>query len=94
MLALMAAAALSATPAAPSDQILPLRTARAATTACKSHGAMQVNDIADRALLYRQDGRAMLSPLGALPKANHEKAVLRSVDGCAKPLIVQYGVGR
>ena len=92
MLAVLAAAVLSAAPAAVLPaQTSPLLRGRPASEACKSHGSVQVQD---PALLYRQDGKAKLSRLGALPKANHEKAVLRSVDGCAKPLVVQYGAGR
>jgi len=66
------------------------------TPACDPHGAMEVADPAPRApvLLYRQDGRVTRSRLVDLPKANHEKTVLRSVDGCAAPLVVTHGVGR
>ena len=46
------------------------------------------------ALLYRSDGKAQASRLGDLPKANHEKAVMRTVGGCAAPLYVRTGVGR
>ena len=58
--------------------------------ACKAQGTYQVSD---RALLYRDDGKAKLSELGDLPKANYEKAVLRTVGPCAVPLVVRYGAG-
>ena len=58
--------------------------------ACKAQGTYQVSD---RALLYRDDGKAKLSELGDLPKANHEKAVMRTVGPCAVPLVVRYGAG-
>lgn len=63
----------------------------AAGPACKSNGRYE---IADRALLYRHDGRLRAVPMTELPKANHEKAVLRTVDGCAAPVVVGYQVGR
>ncbi len=63
----------------------------AAETVCEGTGRYE---IADRALLYREDGRVKLSELGALPKANHEKAVLRTVGECSAPVVVRYGVGR
>lgn len=59
--------------------------------ACKSQGTYE---IADRALLYREDGKAKVSELAELPKANHEKAVLRTIGGCADPLVIRYGAGR
>jgi len=64
---------------------------RSARPVCKSDGRYE---IADPALLYRNDGKASMAPLGALPKANHEKAVLRTVDGCTAPVVVGYQVGR
>lgn len=33
-----------------------------------------------------------VSPLGALPKANHTLTVMRSIDGCAVSSTVRYGV--
>jgi hypothetical protein len=62
-----------------------------AVQACKTNGRYE---IADPALLYRNDGKAKMSVLGALPKANHEKAVLRVIDGCTAPVVVRYEVGR
>ena len=59
--------------------------------ACKAQGTYQVSD---PALLYRDDGKVKLSPLGDLPKANHEKAVVRTIGPCANPLVVRYGAGR
>ena len=59
---------------------------------CRPQGMIQT--FADPALLYRNDGKAKVEELAALPKANHEKAVARSVGGCANPLVVQYGAGR
>ncbi|WP_068875489.1 MULTISPECIES: hypothetical protein [unclassified Phenylobacterium] len=94
MLALLAAATMTATVAA-----APTAGARAPVfvedapsgQTCKANGRFE---IADPALLYRDDGKAKMSVLGRLPKANHEKAVLREVDGCAAPLVVGYEVGR
>ncbi len=65
-----------------------------ATSACASQGALQTSQPADPALLYRNDGRVRPARLGDLPKANHEKAVMRTVNGCAAPLYVGYRVGR
>ena len=94
MLALLAAAtmtaAMSAAPTAdPRPRVVTL--APPAAQACKSNGRYE---IADPALLYRHDGKAKMSVLGQLPKANHEKTVLRVIDGCAAPMVVGYGVGR
>jgi hypothetical protein len=58
---------------------------------CRSQGTYE---IVDRALLYREDGKAKLSQLGELPKANHEKAVVRMMGPCANPLVVRYEAGR
>ncbi|WP_296596873.1 hypothetical protein [Phenylobacterium sp.] len=94
MLAMLAAAAMTvavaATPAAESRPLV-IVTPPADTPACKTNGRYEV---ADRALLYRNKGRAKASVLGELPKANHEKTVLRTIDGCAAPLVVGYEVGR
>ena len=90
MLALLAAITVAATPTADPRPHMTLFDP-AARPACKSNGRYE---IADPALLYRQDGKARISPLGALPKANHEKAVLRVVDGCTAPVVVGYQVGR
>lgn len=90
MLALLAAMTVAATPTAdprPSMSMID----PSARPVCKSDGRYQ---IADPALLYRNDGKARMAPLGALPKANHEKAVLRTVDGCTAPVVVGYQVGR
>ena len=81
MLVLMAAMTMAT--AAPASQ-----------PACKAHGSYQISQPAEMALLYRRDGKAQASRLGDLPKANHEKAVMRTVGGCAAPLYVRTGVGR
>ena len=87
MIVLIAALAVTAT--------APLPTARGeATASCKAQGALQTKQPMDPALLYRADGRLQALRLGELPKANHEKAVLRTIDGCAAPLYVGYSVGR
>lgn len=94
MLALLAAATMTAAAAAgPTADNRPRVVALGPSVgpACKPNGRYE---IADPALLYRHDGKARVSRLGDLPKANHEKAVLRVVDGCAAPLVVGYGVGR
>ncbi|TAJ73666.1 MAG: hypothetical protein EPO51_04090 [Phenylobacterium sp.] len=90
MLALLAAMTVATTPAADARTRLAM-VDPAARPVCKSNGRYE---IADPALLYRRDGKARVSPLGALPKANHEKAVLRTIDGCAAPVVVGYQVGR
>ena len=98
MLALLAAAAtLAAQPApaaAPEMKVYRGAEARAMASAdvlCKAQGRLE---IADPALLYRKDGKAKVQQLGDLPKANHEKAVARTVGGCANPMVVEYGAGR
>jgi len=99
MLALLAAATLAAQPAptaSPEVKIYrdapPIAAFAAAGALCKPQGMIQT--FADPALLYRKDGKAKVQQLGDLPKANHEKAVARSVGGCANPMVVQYGAGR
>lgn len=98
MLTLLAAIAAlggpanAASPAAPSPRTIVITPAtRMAGMACKPTGRYE---IADRALLYRNDGEARMSPLSRLPKANLDKAVVRTVDGCDAPLVVGYQVGR
>ena len=94
MLALLAAATLAAQPtAAPEIKVYrDRRPLASADTLCKPQGMLHA--FADPALLYRNDGKAKVEQLAKLPKANHEKAVARSVGGCANPMVVQYGVGR
>jgi hypothetical protein len=90
MIALMLAAQLVAAP-----PLLQNRVFRQAepSAACKSNGKVQTSDPVDPALLYRNDGKPLGRKLADLPKPNKEKAVLRSVDGCADPLVVQFNVG-
>jgi hypothetical protein len=57
---------------------------------CKANGKLQTSD---PALLYRRDGKPLGHKLADLPKPNEEKAVLRAIDGCAAPLVVQFNVG-
>lgn len=59
--------------------------------ACKAVGTYEISE---PALLFRDDGKAKLSQLDELPKANHEKAVVRMVGPCAVPLVVRYKAGR
>lgn len=89
MLAIVVVAAVVTSNPAPRVFVAPL--ADSATTACKAEGRYE---IADPALLYRDDGKARPGPLGELPKANHEKAVMRMIGPCANPMVVRYGVGR
>jgi len=89
MLAILAVATV-ASAAAPPPEVRVFRD-RAPATVCRSQGRYE---IADPALLYRHDGKAKMAQLGDLPRANHEKAVLRTIDGCAAPMVVRYGVGR
>ncbi|MBJ7412389.1 MAG: hypothetical protein JHD15_18805 [Phenylobacterium sp.] len=94
MLALLAAATMTATVAAAPTADLRARVlveGAPPMQACKTNGRFE---IADPALLYRDNGKAKMSALSRLPKANHEKAVLREIDGCAAPLVVGYEVGR
>ncbi|HEX7758168.1 MAG TPA: hypothetical protein VF459_01600 [Caulobacteraceae bacterium] len=94
MLSLIAAAAMAAiVNAAPAADAGPpvLLGSPHSVPACRTNGRYE---LADPALFYRQNGRAGVTVLGKLPKANHEKAVLRLVDGCAAPLVVSYEVGR
>jgi hypothetical protein len=90
MLALLAAMTVASTPTADARPRLAMVDPDA-PAACKSNGRYE---IAEPVLLYRDDGKARRSPLGALPKANHEKTVLRTVDGCAAPVVVGYQIGR
>jgi hypothetical protein len=89
VLAILAAATV-ASAAGPTAYLRagPLETTPAA---CRSQGTMEVSD---KALLYRDDGKARITELGELPKANHEKAVVRMVGPCANPLVVRYRAGR
>ncbi|WP_293900735.1 hypothetical protein [Phenylobacterium sp.] len=64
----------------------------AGVIACKPQGRYQA-DWADPALAVR-DGRVTLQRLDRLPKPNHEKAVMRTLGGCAVPVVVNYAVGR
>ncbi|HEY0648313.1 hypothetical protein [Phenylobacterium sp.] len=89
MLTILAAATV-ASAAGPPAHLRVWRT-EAPPAVCKSQGTYE---IADPALLYREDGRVKLSELGDLPKANHEKAVVRMIGPCANPLVVRYGAGR
>jgi hypothetical protein len=65
-----------------------------ANPVCKPIGRMQVSAPVAPALLYRHGEPGAVKRLGTLPKANHEKAVLRTVDGCSAPVVVSYGVER
>jgi hypothetical protein len=89
VLAILAAATMASTPAP--QVFVERRVLPGMESACKATGRYE---IVDPALLYRDDGRAKLSQLSALPKANHEKAVLRTVGDCSAPVVVRYGVGR
>lgn len=90
MFAYLAAAATVAAGQVPLA-VEPSRIVTLDAQACKAQGTMQVSD---PALLYRDDGSAKASRLTELPKANHEKAVVRMVGPCAHPLVVRYGAGR
>jgi hypothetical protein len=91
MLAILAAATVASAVAPPMEVRVFRDRDRPGVTVCRSQGRFEVSD---PALLYRHDGKAKIARLGDLPKANHEKAVLRTVDGCAAPMVVGYGVGR
>ena len=89
MLTILAAATVASAAGPPAH----LRAWRvdAPATVCKAQGTYQISD---PALLYRDDGKAKFSQLGDMPKANHEKAVVRTIGPCANPLVVRYGAGR
>lgn len=88
MLAIIVAAAVASNPA---PRVFVASPAESGTNACKAEGRYE---IADPALLFRDDGKARVSPLADLPMANHEKAVVRMIGPCSNPMIVRYGVGR
>lgn len=90
MLALLATMTVAVTPVADATPRVWVKDGFSAT-ACKSNGRYEV---VDPALLYRNDGTARASKLAQSPKANAEKTVLRTVDGCVAPLVVGYEVGR
>ena len=60
-------------------------------TVCKAPAAMQTS-YGVPALLYRPQDRAVSQgkKLSDLPKANLEYAVMRTVAGCAAPMVVRY----
>lgn len=89
MIALLLAAQLTAAP----PPLLRNRLFRQAHPSefCKSNGAVEASAPSD--LLFRDDGKAAARKLADLPKPNKEKAVLREIDGCANPLVVQFNVG-
>jgi hypothetical protein len=92
MLALLAAATVTATPVAPPQEYRWIY--RAQGLPCRtSQGMLQTKGM-DPALLYRNDGKARVQNLGALPKANLYQTVLRSVGSCAVTTPVRYNVGR
>jgi hypothetical protein len=60
---------------------------------CPPQGAMQTSEATPSLLLRPQDRRdARARKLADLPRANKEIAVARTVDGCAVPVGVRYGV--
>lgn len=89
MLAILAAATVISA-AEPPVIVDARRPAPRVARVCKPSGRFEVSD---PALLYRHDGKAKAFRLGDLPRANHERAVLRTIDGCSAPLVVQYRVG-
>jgi hypothetical protein len=64
----------------------------AASSACKATGRYQTDW--EPALLYRPEDRIRPKRLEALPRPDYEKAVMRTVDGCAAPLVMGTSVGR
>ncbi|MEO8114283.1 MAG: hypothetical protein ABI655_07885 [Phenylobacterium sp.] len=60
---------------------------------CPPQGAMQTSATSP-ALLYRPEDRqrTRFRRLGDLPRANLEIAVVRSVGGCAVPVVIRYDV--
>lgn len=91
MIALLMAAQLGAAAApGPTPKLFGLAEA---SSHCKSNGKMETSSPVDPALLYRHDGKPLGHRLADLPKPNQEKTVLRSVEGCANPLVVQFNVG-
>lgn len=45
-------------------------------------------------LASRNRGQMGMRPLGDLPPARHILAVVRTVDGCVKPIVVNAQVGK
>ena len=96
MIALLIAAQLAAAqPAiAPRAYIVPDRRLTpkeaAALRRCLGGGLVEAQDPS----LFRRQDAVRLRNLGDLPKAHHEKAVLRMEGPCVKPEVVQYNVGR
>lgn len=88
MLVIIVAATVAATPA---PRVFVTPPSDAASGVCKAEGRYEISD---PALLYRNDGKAKVQALNALPKANHEKAVMRMIGPCSAPVVVRYGVGR
>ena len=88
MVVIIAAATVAATPA---PRVFVTPPSAAASSVCKAEGRYEISD---PALLYRNDGKAKFKSLGDLPKANHEKTVMRTIGPCSAPMVVRYGVGR
>ncbi len=84
--ALFSPAALSAS-AAPGPQAIDDRSAvpqvRVGQAICKEEGVARVDDA----------GSAGMKRLDELPPADHILTVLRTEDGCIKPVIVRHGIG-
>ncbi|WP_337187439.1 hypothetical protein [Phenylobacterium sp.] len=96
---LSAAAVLAALPvtsplAAAAENRPPEAASEADQSACRAHGVMLTAQPGGRVLMYPSDDPVRLRRLSELPRPDHEKTVLRSVGGCALPLVVGYEVGR
>jgi hypothetical protein len=96
MLALLMAAQLTAASVASlpgADRPLVSRNGlNFAPSACRA-GVTTAAGPGEVSLLRPQDrAAAKIRPLGALPKANKEIAILRLVEGCNVPVVVSYNV--
>jgi hypothetical protein len=56
---------------------------------CHERGAVKAGTA-----LQRPDGGPTLQRLDQLPPANLVLTVLRTIDGCTRPVIVRYDVGK
>lgn len=76
-------ASLGAAEPFPADDRSAVPKVSAAQPICRDEGVRQVDEI----------GGAGLKRLDQLPPADHILTVLRTEDGCIKPVIVRHGIG-
>lgn len=87
LLPLLASPAALSASAAPAPQAIDDRSAvpqvQMGQAICKEEGVTRVDDA----------GSARMKRLDELPPADHILTVLRTEDGCIKPVIVRHGIG-